>query len=327
MKGLKYGTTGGRERQDRTAHLETRVQNTRVRLLILGLLALAGIVTLWLSGPLGHVAPAAATDFYLDEQVAGHRPSEIGVGFGTYTEPHSAALASKVYLPLVVSPLVPTTAYETEFEGSIDPWKAVRWQKSATYALGHNSGCDSGECNFLDLVVDKSDTYAITSPLILGPNPPYVIEFRARLRDRQDKHQYGVVFGGDWHSGACPGDNTNTCFNHYYEFRVRYRDVGGDTYLEYQLRRIDGHDGNNVEQGAVLVEWTRAEGLNGGDWVKWSVRYNARGRFTFKANNKELAGSADDSKYDDPLHFGLFARAGDNGDARARFDSFSIKAE
>jgi hypothetical protein len=231
---------------------------------------------------------------------------------------------SFAFLPFVTSPVVPTEAYETDFDDSIEPWKLVRWQKNGTYDLDFEDGCDSGHCGFLDLDVDDSDTYTIASPLILGPDKPYVIEFRAKLREPEDKHQYGVVFGGDWQSGDCPGDNTDNCFNHYYEFRVRFRDEAGEQYLEYRLRRIDGHDGNNVEEGEDLVEWTRADGVDAENWNKWSVRYSSRGHMTFKVNNDELAGSAEDNKYDDPLYFGVFARAGDNGDARARITSFSI---
>jgi hypothetical protein len=233
--------------------------------------------------------------------------------------------STMVHLPFVTTPeAVPTDSYETDFDDGIEPWKMVRWQKGGSYDLSYDSGCDSGHCGLLDLDVDNEDTYAIASPLILGPNRPYVIEFRAKLSDRQDKHQYGAVFGGDWDSGACPGDNTDSCFNHYYEFRVRYRDVNGDKYLEYRLRRIDGHDSNNVEQAKELVEWTRADGVNAEDWHKWSVRYGVRGTISFKVDNNELPESANDSKYADPSYFGLLARAGDHGDSRARITSFGI---
>jgi hypothetical protein len=107
---------------------------------------------------------------------------------------------------------------------------------------------------------------------------------------------------------------------------VRYRDVNGDKFLEYRLRRIDGHDNNNVEQGKDLVGWTRADGVNADDWHKWTVRYGVRGNISFKVDNNELPGSAEDKKYDDPLYFGVLGRAGDNGDAMARFDQFKIAA-
>ena len=244
------------------------------------------------------------------------------VAWPAAAEPGASSVA---YLPVITSPpAVPVDTYETDFDDGIEPWEMVRWQKGGSYDLKHESGCDSDHCGFLELDIDDSETYAIVSPLILGPNRPYVIEIRAQLRDRQDKHQYGVVFGGDWDSSACPGNNTDSCFNNYYEFRVRYRDDGGEPYLEYRLRRIDGHDNNNVEEGKDLVEWTRADGVNAEDWHKWSVRYGVRGNITFKVDNNDLPESANDTKYDGPAYFGVIARAGDNGDARARFNSFSI---
>jgi hypothetical protein len=39
---------------------------------------------------------------------------------------------SVAFLPFVTSPQVPTELYETEFEGSIEPWKMVRWQKNGS---------------------------------------------------------------------------------------------------------------------------------------------------------------------------------------------------
>lgn len=232
----------------------------------------------------------------------------------------------RIYLPIMRAPIVALDAYETEFADSIDPWQAVRWQKGINFDVTHEDGCDSGHCGFLDVDVDNAESYTIVSPLIQGPGIPYDIEFRAKLRDREDKHQYGVVFGADRSLDPCPGDNTDACFNRYYEFRVRYRDENGQQFLEYRLRRVDGHDNNNVEQGEDLLPWTRAEGIPADDWVKWEVRYGTRGDITFKANNQELPGSVNDRRHDDPLYFGVFARAGDNGDVRARFDKFSLVA-
>ena len=246
------------------------------------------------------------------------------------TWPASAAPQAlfDAYLPVITSPLVAVDVYEVEFEDNIEPWRAVRWQGARTnYDVGHNSGCDSSHCGFLDVSVANAETYMIVSPLILGPNPPYDIEFRAKLRDREDKDQYGVVFGGDWQGQPCPGGNVDGCFNHYYEFRARYRDVSGEKYVEYRLRKIDGHDSNNVEQGTDLIEWTRAEGVDAEDWIKWTLHYGSSGHITVKANNLEQAGSARDTKYRDSRFFGVLSRAGDKSDSKARFDKFSITRE
>ena len=232
-----------------------------------------------------------------------------------------------IFLPFVTSPLAPVETYKTGFDESIVPWQLVRWQKNGSYDLDHDDGCDSGHCGFLDLEVDNQETYAIASPLLLGPNPPYEIKFEAKLRDREDKDQVGAVFGADWEDGNCPGDNADTCFNHYYEFRVRYRNDNGDKFLEYRLRRVDGHDGNNVEEGKDLVEWTRADGVNADDWHKWTVRFGVRGGMTFKVDSHTLPGSAQDNKYGGATYFGLMGRAGDNSNAKARFNEFSIIRE
>ena len=148
-----------------------------------------------------------------------------------------------VYLPHVSSPPEPIESYETNFEDSIEPWEAVRWQKGADFAVEHNSGCDSGHCGFLDFKVNTTQSYAYVSPLIEGPEPPYTIMFRAKQNDLKDQIQYGMVFGADWQDGPCPGDNTDSCFNHYYEFRVRHRVVGGDKYVQYRRKyRAEGRN-------------------------------------------------------------------------------------
>ncbi len=229
---------------------------------------------------------------------------------------------SMAFLPYVSSPAAPPVdAYETDFTDSIEPWKAVRWQTGASFDVDHNGA------GYLDLEVNTKEHYAIVSPLIAGPTAPYNILFRAKLHDRKDKAQFGAIFGADWNGAPCPGDNSDGCFNQYYEVRVRYRDVNGEQYLEYRILRIDGHDENNIEQIKDLVEWTRVEGANADDWNKWEVRYGSRGTIRVRANNLEQVESASDSKYTSSRYFGLYAKAGENGDTDASFDKFSIVKE
>jgi hypothetical protein len=229
---------------------------------------------------------------------------------------------AKTFLPIVVSPLVPVDAYETDFNDGIEPWKKVRWTKGATTDVEHNGS------GYLDVEVNTKDSYVIVSPLVPGPHASYNLIFHAKLHDRKDKAQYGAIFGGDWDGAPCPGDNTDGCFNHYFEFRVRYRDVNGVQSLEYRIRRVDGHDGNNTQDPVKdLVDWTTATNVDPEDWNKWEVHYGTSGHIRVKANNQEQAESARDGKYTQSRYFGLYAKAGDNGDTEASFDKFSIVRE
>jgi hypothetical protein len=229
---------------------------------------------------------------------------------------------AKTFLPIVVSPLVPVDSYETDFNDGIGTWDKVRWTNGANVDVDHNGS------GYLDVEVNTKDSYAVVSPLIPGPQASYNITFHAKLHDRKDKAQYGAIFGGDWQGAPCPGDNTNGCFNHYFEFRVRYRDINGVHSLEYRIRRVDGHGGNNIEDPVKdLVPWTPATGVNPDDWNKWEVHYSNRGSIRVKANNLEQAESARDGKYTQSRYFGLYAKAGENGDTEASFDKFKIEKE
>ena len=227
---------------------------------------------------------------------------------------------SLAYMPYVSSPLIPVDEYETDFTDDIGSWKAVRWLKSASYDVGHGDGS-------MDVTVKSNHSYVIVSPLVPGPHRSYAVTFKAKIKDPQDKDQYGAVFSADSNGLPCPGDNTDSCFNRYYEFRSRYRDTGGEKYFEYRLRRIDGHDSNNVEMGEDLVEWTRATGVNAEDWIKWEIRFRSSGHIYVKANNNEQPAYARDNKYHDQRYFGLMARTNEHGDALVHFDKFEIVKE
>ena len=118
---------------------------------------------------------------------------------------------SIVHLPIVTSPVVPTELYETDFDDSIAPWTAVRWQKGAAFDVDHEDGCDSGRCGFLDSsgeCRDVCDCFAADR----GPQRPYVIEFARPPARARGQAPVGAVFGGDWPGGACPGDNSGRLF-------------------------------------------------------------------------------------------------------------------
>ncbi len=227
---------------------------------------------------------------------------------------------SLAYMPFVSSPLIPVDEYKTDFTDDIGSWVPVRWLKSASYDVSHGAGS-------LDVKLKSNHSYVILSPLVPGPDRSYAVTFKAKIKDPQDKDQYGAVFSADRSGLPCPGDNTDSCFNRYYEFRSRYRDFDGEKYVEYRLRRIDGHDSNNVEMGVDLIEWTRATGLNAEDWIKWEIRFRSSGHIYVKANNNEQAANARDNKYHDQRYFGLLVRTNEHSDALVHFDKFEIVKE
>jgi hypothetical protein len=234
---------------------------------------------------------------------------------------------SFAYLPYVASPLVPVDQYSTGFDSGIGTWVPVRWNPSADYHVKHNDGCDSGRCGFLDVAVKSNHSYVIASPLIPGPTRSYTIIFRSKLNDAKDKHQYGAVSSADAAGVLCPGDNSAGCFNKYYEFLVRFRDGGEEDFLEYRIRRIDGHDENNVATGEVLVDWTKAEGVHAAEWNKWEIRFRASGNIEIKANNHEQPAYARDNKFQEQRYFGLIARTNEQDKALVLFDKFEIVKE
>ena len=111
-----------------------------------------------------------------------------------------------------------------------------------------------------------------------------------------------------------------------HEFRARYRD-DGEKYFEYRIRRIDGHDEDNVEIGEDLVEWTRAEGVDAEEWIKWEIRFRSSGHLYVKADNREQPAYARDNKFSDQRYFGLLARTNEKTDALVHFDKFEISKE
>ncbi len=231
---------------------------------------------------------------------------------------------SFIYLPFVGIPLVPVDVYESDFNDGILPWTAARWQKDIDYSIDHEEECARGRCGLLDILVENTFAYAIASPLIPGPTRSYTLSFRALIDNPDDKDQYGAILSADRGDKPCPGDNTDSCFNEYYDFGARYRSEGGEKYMEYRLRRIDGHDSEGRQEGKDLIEWTRADGVDAEDWNKWEIRMRASGHIFIKANNREQAGSVRDNGLMEQRYFGLVVHTNERADALVHFDDFKV---
>ena len=240
--------------------------------------------------------------------------------------PATAVVEVFTFLPMVVSGTTePAASYETDFTGTIVPWEARRWSQGPDFVIKHDDGCDAGECGFLDIKVNNSQAYVIASPMEAVQAPfTYHIKTRAKLLERNDGDAYGIIFGGNGSANQCPTPDFSTCFTEYYEFRVRYRDDNGEKFLEWKLKRVEGHDANNQNFGPDIIDWKRVDNVNPDSWVKWDIEVHNNGQMYIHADNMKQAGSAKDSTYIHNLYFGLMGRSSDSGGAHVLFDMFKI---
>ncbi len=230
------------------------------------------------------------------------------------------------FVPLTLK--VPPTleSYDEDFTDNIDPWAARRWSAGPDYEIKHNDGCDDGHCGFLEMKVKNAQAYVIASPMAAVDAPfAYKVTTRAKLLNRDDGDAYSMIIGGNWLDNGCPGQDFTTCFTGYYEFRVRYRDDNGDKFLEWKLKKVEGHDENNQNFGPDIIEWKRLDNVDPDTWVKWDVEVHNNGQLYIFANNAKQAGSAKDDTYIRKDYFGLMARSGVKGNTHVIFDFMRIK--
>lgn len=111
--------------------------------------------------------------------------------------------------------------YRDDFNDTSSGWVPARRMTylEQTEVRYGTSGSEAG--NLIIIVGDRWD-WLIGSPLKPAPEPPYAIQFRARVHDASNLISGGAVFGGDWNGQACPeiGNvyETTNCFNHFYNF-------------------------------------------------------------------------------------------------------------
>ena len=236
--------------------------------------------------------------------------------------------------PIPVTPTATPTAtpepggdFEQGFTSSIQPWAVRRWSNDTGFSIYHDDSTDDDRSGFLNLQVDKKDSYAIASPLVAGPSAPYNIESFIKLRSpRETDQQYGIIFGGNYIGGDCPASDFSTCFTHYYEMRVRfyYDDVSDKNRMDMKLKRIDSHDANNNNEGPDLIDWKRVGGVDEDGFIEWDITVKEDGKIYISANDSEIAHVTDSTYIDNP-YFGVIVRnGGDVKDAEIRVDVFKV---
>ncbi len=244
--------------------------------------------------------------------------------------------ASKTHLPYIsfgvtptpdVTPtptITPGDNYYKGFTNNIKPWDKVRSSDGAESKLTHSDSCEGDVCGFLTLEVKKSNEYVIVSPKVPAKPYPYNIETEAKIRSsRQDGDSYGIIFGASTNGQECPVDDYSTCFNHYYEMRARYRDSGGDQWIEFKLVRVEGHDENNQPIGTDLIGWTKIE-EDPDALVEWDVRVKENADIVIRADDEKV-GEVNDSTFLNNPFFGLVVTSGTNGASEVKFAYYEVK--
>jgi hypothetical protein len=104
---------------------------------------------------------------------------------------------------------------------------------------------------------------------------------------------------------------------------VRYRESGNDSYLQFKLVRVDGHEANNQPIETDLIGWTRVS-QDPDVLAEWDVDVRANGNIIVRVSDDEV-GRANDSTYINNPFFGLTVRSGSNSSAEVKFDYFEVK--
>jgi hypothetical protein len=151
--------------------------------------------------------------------------------------------------------------------------------------------------------------YAIFSPMIEAPAPPYNIQMTTRIVHFANLTSYGIVFGGNRGTVCPPIDRStsgdpNGCFFHYYRLNVIW---GG--YLKFQVKRIDYHEADKGKaRGLSLLGegFSDISAVTSADnWNFWEIKVRDNG-FAVYVNNQLLGWTTDTTYIHDPL-FGIFA--------------------
>lgn len=209
------------------------------------------------------------------------------------------------------------TVYRDDFGSSASAW-AIRRQDTDTTqnSLNYSS-------NHLVLRIGSQHDYAIASPLVAAPAPPYRIESSVYWSLPGYENSYGLIFGGDWDGTNCPNNNYSSCFNHYYRLNVVYFGIANQ--LNIQLKRIDYHDPtNNTGQGVDLIPYTAVQVNNPSDGYQvWAIEVSAAGVIKIYVNGN-LVGTVTDTTYLSNPYFGVFSSSSQYKAVESRFDWYQV---
>ncbi|MBN1889835.1 MAG: hypothetical protein JW850_17700 [Thermoflexales bacterium] len=170
--------------------------------------------------------------------------------------------------------------------------------------------------------------YAIFSPMLEAPPPPYNIQMATRIVHFANLTSFGIVFGGNRGTTCPPIDRSssadpNGCFFHYYRLNVIW---GG--YLKYQVKRIDYHEAEKGKARGVtlLGEGYRdiSEITSDDNWNAWEIKVREDG-FAVYVNNNLLGWTTDTTYLHDPL-FGILTSTDEYNSAEFEHEFYYVDA-
>ncbi len=185
--------------------------------------------------------------------------------------------------------------------------------------------------DWLIIRVEDSWDWAIASPLMPAPQPPYAIEFRSQPANLGNLVSHGIVFGGDWTGAPCPDWSTlegvyahNNCFNHFYNTNLIW---SSGTDLTLLWERIDtlvwcpNCGGSPLKRlGDVPPAVPYHPNASGWNDYRIEVRPN---EIRFLLNGDHVYSYNDTRWINDP-YFGVFASTDEYSNSTWRYEYFKV---
>ena len=227
--------------------------------------------------------------------------------------------------PVATSTPTPTNTpvpgdYLDEFDDPDSGWEMRRT----------DSDINDWEVNYLsadelELVVDKTKSYVIASPLVPAPSPPYNIEVVARFTSQSEhRHLYGILFAADWNGTECPNSEFTSCFNRFYWLRVAWDEPGSSNpRLEFMLKRVFTFEEDNDPVSVDLIGWTSLGNADPDAWHEWDILFEEDGDIAISFNDALVATTRDTNSFGQ-RYFGLLGETRDIGGGRVKFDYFKL---
>lgn len=216
--------------------------------------------------------------------------------------------------------------YRDDFSDDTSGWSPVRrttyLEETVAY---YGSGNEAG--NLIIIVADRWD-WLVASPLRPAPEPPFAIQFRARVHEASNLISGGAVFGGDWNGQACPeiGNvyQTTNCFNHFYNFNMIF--YGPMKLLHEQVNSLSWCPSCGGSPLKRLGPTTDIDPIlaNGPslEWHTYRIEVRTSGVKFFVDNNQKASFS--DTTFINEPYFGVFASTDEYKPSIWFFDYYQV---